>query len=92
MVQLLYTHYMESLTDKNLHKSITELMLEYSIIRLLIVAKWSETKKISNDEIVEILYIFSRYFEHNKTFMEKLYKFLKFNNMDTVGYLTTLIY
>ena len=92
MVQLLYTHYMESLRDKNLHKNIAELMLEYSIIRLLIVAKWSETKKISNDEIVEILYIFSRYFEHNKTFMEKLYKFLKFNNMDTVGYLTTLIY
>ncbi len=93
IVYYLYNRYMKVLKNKNLNKEITILMISYSIIKLFLISIWVKNKEqLGNEDIVDVLYSFSRTIEHNRKFMGLVYNQMKSNGYDSLGYLVTLIY
>ena len=83
---------MKALVNEDLNKCILILMLSYSTIKILLMSRWkSNNKNLSNDDIVDVLYSFSRVTEHNNVFMQDLYDDLKNEGYISLAYLTILV-
>lgn len=92
IVYSLYNNYIKALGSKDLNKNILILTLSYSAIKMLLLAKWIKNNGVLNkDDIIDVLYSFSRVTEHNNIFMECLYKDLKKEGYDSLAYLTILV-
>ncbi|MCQ2014196.1 flagellin lysine-N-methylase [Clostridium butyricum] len=92
IVYSLYNNYMKALVNEDLNKCILILMLSYSTIKILLMSRWkSNNKNLSNDDIVDVLYSFSRVTEHNNVFMQDLYDDLKNEGYISLAYLTILV-
>ncbi|MBS4840281.1 MULTISPECIES: flagellin lysine-N-methylase [Clostridium] len=92
IVYSLYNNYMKALVNEDLNKCILILILSYSTIKILLMARWkSNNKNLSNDDIVDVLYSFSRVTEHNNVFMQDLYDDLKNEGYISLAYLTILV-
>lgn len=92
IVYNLYNNYMKALYSKDLNKEIVRLILSYSGIKTLLIARWSENDKLLKEEdIIDVLYSFSRILEHNEKFIEMIYKNIKEAGYDTLAYLTILV-
>ena len=92
IVYSLYNNYMKALVNEDLNKCILILMLSYSTIKILLMSRWKRNNKnLSNDDIVDVLYSFSRVTEHNNVFMQDLYNDLKNEGYISLAYLTILV-
>jgi lysine-N-methylase len=92
IVYSLYNNYIQTLNSKDLNKIILILTLSYSTIKMLLLAKWIKNNEILiKEDIIDVLYSFSRVTEHNNIFMECLYKDLKKEGYDSLAYLTILV-
>jgi lysine-N-methylase len=75
-----------------LNKEIVRLILSYSVIKVLLIARWSKSDKLLKEEdIIDVLYSFSRVLEHSEKFIEIIYKNIKEAGYDTLAYLTILV-
>ncbi|MCE5220766.1 MAG: flagellin lysine-N-methylase [Clostridium sp.] len=92
IVYNLYNNYMKALYSKDLNKEIVRLILSYSVIKVLLIARWSKSDKLLKEEdIIDVLYSFSRVLEHSEKFIEIIYKNIKEAGYDTLAYLTILV-
>jgi len=92
IIYSLYNNYIKALNSKDLNKNILILTLSYSTIKMLLLAKWIKNDEILiKEDIIDVLYSFSRVTEHNNIFMESLYKDLKKEGYDSLAYLTILV-
>lgn len=93
IVYNLYNLYMKSLINKNLDIEIFELIISYSIVKLSLLAIWDKNnEKLTDDEIVDVLYSLSREMEHSDTFIQSLYDDMSKKGVNTMGHLITMIY
>lgn len=93
IVYNLYSMYMKSLITKDLNKEITRLMISYSIIKLALMSTWMKNNsKLTNEDVIDVLYSFSRALEHNEHFIESLYSKIKDAGYDSMAYLATIVY
>lgn len=92
IVYNLYNNYMKALYSKDLNKEIVRLILSYSVIKVLLIARWSKNDKLLKEEdIIDVLYSFSRVLEHSEKFIEIIYRNIKEAGYDTLAYLTILV-
>lgn len=92
IVYNLYNYYMQSLRTRDLNKEILILILKYSVIKILLLAKWNKNgEKLSKKDIIDVLYSFSRVMEHNDGFINDLYIDIKKEKYDSLAYLTILV-
>ncbi|WP_315070690.1 flagellin lysine-N-methylase [uncultured Clostridium sp.] len=93
IVYYLYRRYMSAIKNKNLSKEIANLMINYSVIRLFLLATWNKNNgKLTDEDIVDAIYSFSREIEHAGGLADALYNSMKVNGYDSIGYLVTMIY
>lgn len=92
IVYYLYGNFMIALNSKDIHGVIVKMIIEYSIIKKLLLEKWnSNNKKLEDNNIIEVLYSFSRTVEHNNIYIDKVYKIMKDASYDTMAYLTIML-
>ncbi len=88
----LYRNFMKAGDSKNIHMVIVKMIIEYSMIKKLLLAKWNANNKIiEDDDIIDVIYSFSRTVEHNNTYIDKVYNSMKEAGYDTIAYLTIMI-
>ena len=59
---------------------------------MLLLARWfKNSKNLTEDDFVEVFYVFSRVIEHNEVFLTDLNNKLKEAGYDTIAYLTILV-
>ena len=59
---------------------------------MLLIAKWSSNEKtLEPEDIIDVLYSYSREFDHNDKFKDFIYEEMKSNKNDTLAYLTALV-
>lgn len=92
LIYLVYKYFMEALNTKDLNKDINKVIISYSIIKTLLLARYNKNnKKLKEEDFVEIFYIFSRVIEHNSVFLNELYKNIKEAGYDNINYVTILV-
>lgn len=88
----LYNNVMKSLSSYDLNRQIVILILKFSIVKILLLAKWNRNNEVlKNEDIIDVLYSFSRVMEHNESFIDELYNDMKTNGYDSLAYLTILM-
>lgn len=93
LVYLIYKYFMKALYTKNLEKEVSNVIISYAVIKMLLLARWYKNNKILNEEdFVEIFYVFSRVIEHNNGFLDILQNNIKDAGYDSVAYMTILVH
>ena len=93
LVYLIYKYFMKTLYTKNLEVEISNIMISYAVIKILLLARWYKNNKILNEEdFVEVFYVFSRVIEHNNGFLDILQNNIKDAGYDSVAYMTILVH
>lgn len=93
IVYNLYSMYLKSLKTKNLNKEITRLMISYSIIKFALMSTWiKNNNELTNEDVIDVLYSFSRALEHSEGFIESVYSKIKDAGYDSMAYLATIVY
>lgn len=91
-VYYLFGYYKRALYDKNLYEHIVMLFVGYSVMKLFALIKWINNKQIlTDDEQIDIMYSYSRMFEHSSVAYASLYEQMKEKGFTSIAYLTTLI-
>lgn len=92
LVYLVYKHFMNAVNTKDLNKECNNIIISYAVIKMLLLARWfKNSKNLTEDDFVEVFYVFSRVIEHNEVFLTDLNKKLKEAGYDTIAYLTILV-
>lgn len=92
LVYLIYKYFMIALYTKNLEKEINNVIISYAVIKMLLLARWyKNNKNLTEEDFVEVLYVFSRVIEHSSTFLNKIYEAIKEAGYDSVAYMTILV-
>lgn len=93
LVYLIYKYFMKALYTKNLEKEVSNVIISYAVIKMLLLARWYKNNKILNEEdFVEVFYVFSRVIEHNNGFLDILQNNIKDAGYDSVAYMTILVH
>lgn len=93
LVYLIYKYFMKALYTKNLEKEVSNVIISYAVIKMLLLARWYKNNKILNEEdFVEVFYVFSRGIEHNNGFLDILQNNIKDAGYDSVAYMTILVH
>ena len=93
LVYLIYKYFMNALYTKNLEVEISNVIISYAVIKMLLLARWYKNNKILNEEdFVEVFYVFSRVIEHNNGFLDILQNNIKDAGYDSVAYMTILVH
>ena len=92
LVYLVYKHFMNAVNTKDLNKECNNIIISYAVIKMLLLARWfKNSKNLTEDDFVEVFYVFSRVIEHNEVFLTDLNNKLKAAGYDTIAYLTILV-
>lgn len=92
LVYLIYKHFMRTLYTENLEKEVSNVIISYAVIKILLLARWYRNNKILNEEdFVEVFYIFSIVIEHTNGFLDRLHNNIKDAGYDSVAYMTILV-
>ena len=92
LVYLIYKYFMKALYTKNLEVEISNVIISYAVIKMLLLARWYKNNKILNEEdFVEVFYVFSRVIEHNNGFLDILQNNIKDAGYDSLVYMTILV-
>lgn len=93
LIYLIYENFLLSLYSKNLNKQINKVVITYSMIKMLLLGRWyKNNKSLTEEDFVEVLYVFSRAIEHNKMFLNKIYEGVKEVGYDKIAYTTILVH
>ena len=91
IVYNLYKNFMNAINSKDIHEVIVKMIIEYAIIKKLLLAKWNaNNKELEDNNIIDVLYSFSRTVEHNNVYINKIYKLMKEAGYDTMAYMTIM--
>lgn len=78
LVYYIYNNFMEALQNKNLDKEISILLINYMLIKYMLMVKWIKNEKqLILQDIIDIIYSFSRTMEHSTKFKEQFYELVK---------------
>ena len=90
---LIYGHFMLALYSKDLNKQVNKVIITYSMIKMLLLGRWyKNNKNLTEEDFVEVLYVFSRVIEHSSTFLNKIYEAIKEVGYDKIAYTTILVH
>lgn len=93
LIYLIYKYFMNALYTKNLNKEINSVIISYAMIKMLLLGRYNKNnKKLSEEDFVEVFYVFSRVIEHNRYFLNKIYEALKEVGYDKIAYTTILVH
>lgn len=92
LVYLIYKYFMKALYTKNLEVEISNVIISYAVIKMLLLSRWYKNNKIVNEaDFVEVFYVFSRVIEHNNGFLDILQNNIKDAGYDSLAYMTILV-
>lgn len=92
LVYILYDKFTEVLYSNNLDYIILNCILNYSIVKVLLISTWySSDYNLNDKDIIEVLYSFAREFEHTNAMMDELCKKIIEMQYDSVAYLSILV-
>ena len=92
LIYLIYKYLMKSLHTKDLNVEVNNIILSYAMIKMLLLARYNKNnKELSEEDFVEVFYLFSRTVEHNLVFLSNIYKDIKEAGYDTLAYMTILV-
>ena len=92
LIYLIYGYFMLALYSKDLNKQVNKVVITYSMIKMLLLGRWYNNKNLTEEDFVEILYVFSRVIEHSSTFLNKIYEAIKEVGYDKIAYTTILVH
>lgn len=93
LIYLIYKYFMNALYTKNLNKEINSVIISYAMIKMLLLGRYNKNnKKLSEEDFVEVFYVFSRVIEHNRYFLNKIYEALKEVGYNKIAYTTILVH
>ena len=93
LIYLIYGYFMLALYSKDLNKQVNKLVITYSMIKMLLLGRWfKNNKKLEEEDFVEVIYVFSRVIEHNRSFLNKIYEAIKEVGYDKIAYTTILVH
>lgn len=93
LIYLIYGYFMLALYSKDLNKQVNKVVITYSMIKMLILGRWyKNNKNLTEEDFVEILYVFSRVIEHSSTFLNIIYEGVKEVGYDKIAYTTILVH
>ena len=93
LIYLIYGYFMLALYSKDLNKQVNKVVITYSMIKMLLLGRWyKNNKNLTEEDFVEILYVFSRVIEHSSTFLNKIYEAIKEVGYDKIAYTTILVH
>lgn len=92
LIYLIYKYLMKSLHTKDLNVEVNNIILSYAMIKMLLLARYNKNnKELSEEDFVEVFYLFSRTVEHNLVFLSNIYMDIKEAGYDTLAYMTILV-
>lgn len=92
LIYLIYKYFMNALYNKDLNAEVNNIILSYAMIKMLLLARYNKNnKELSEEDFVEVFYLFSREIEHNTVFLPNIYKNIKEAGYDTLAYMTILV-
>ena len=92
LIYLIYKYFMNALYTKDLNAEVNNIILSYAMIKMLLLARYNKNnKELSEEDFVEVFYLFSRTVEHNTVFLPNIYKDIKEAGYDTLAYMTILV-
>ena len=92
LIYLIYKYFMKALYTKNLEVEISNVIISYAVIKMLLLSRWYKNNKIVNEEdFVEVFYVFSRVIEHNNGFLDILQNNIKDAGYDSLAYMIILV-
>ena len=93
LIYLIYGYFMLALYSKDLNKQVNKVVITYSMIKMLLLGRWyKNNKNITEEDFVEILYVFSLVIAHSSTFLNKIYEAIKEVGYDKIAYTTILVH
>ena len=93
LIFLIYGYFMLALYSKDLNKQVNKVIIIYSMIKMLLLGRWyKNNKKLEEEDFVEVIYVFSRVIEHNRSFLNKIYEAIKEVGYDKIAYTTILVH
>lgn len=93
LIYLIYGYFMLTLYSKDLNKQVNKVIITYSMIKMLLLGRWfKNNKKLEEEDFVEVIYVFSRVIEHNRSFLNKIYEAIKEVGYDKIAYTTILVH
>ena len=93
LIYLVYKYFMRALYTKDLNKEINNVVISYAMIKMLLLGRWyKNNKELSEEDFVEVFYVFSRVIEHNRSFLNKIYEAIKEVGYDKIAYTTILVH
>ena len=93
LIYLIYGYFMLALYSKDLNKQVNKIVITYSMIKMLLLGRWyKNNKNLTEEDFVEVLYVFSRVIEHNRSFLNKIYEAIKEVGYDKIAYTTILVH
>ena len=93
LIYLIYGYFMLALYSKDLNKQVNKVVITYSMIKMLLLGRWfKNNKKLEEEDFVEVIYVFSRVIEHNRSFLKKIYEAIKEVGYDKIAYTTILVH
>lgn len=93
LIYLIYGYFMLALYSKDLNKQVNKVVITYSMIKMLLLGRWyKNNKNLTEEDFVEVLYVFSRDIEHSSTFLNKIYEGVKEVGYDKIAYTTILVH
>lgn len=93
LIYLIYGYFMLALYSKDLNKQVNKVVITYSMIKMLLLGRWyKNNKKLEEEDFVDVIYVFSRVIEHNRSFLNKIYEAIKEVGYDKIAYTTILVH
>ena len=93
LIYLIYGYFMLALYSKDLNRQVNKVVITYSMIKMLLLGRWyKNNKKLEEEDFVEVIYVFSRVIEHNRSFLNKIYEAIKEVGYDKIAYTTILVH
>lgn len=93
LIYLVYKYFMKALYTKNLNKEINKVVISYAMIKMLLLGRYTANEnKLTEEDFIEVLYVFSRVIEHKPGFLNRLYNGIKEAGYDKIAYITILVH
>lgn len=93
LIYLVYKYFMNTLYTKDLNKEINKVVISYAMIKMLLLGRYTANEnKLTEEDFIEVLYVFSRVIEHKPGFLNRLYNGIKEAGYDKIAYTTILVH
>ena len=93
LIYLVYKYFMKALYTKDLNKEINKVVISYAMIKMLLLGRYTANEnKLTEEDFIEVLYVFSRVIEHKPGFLNRLYNGIKEAGYDKIAYITILVH